>query len=117
MTSPPVCPFCGEATVIPEFIDIGVGFQQATARYCDNCYATERAPHDESSREYDKGGWTPGPGYVYGLAAGEASTWLPEERAALDAAMAWHTQPASVELHVALVVACAALSKKKSSGG
>lgn len=31
--------------------------------------------------------------------------------------MAWHVQPASVELHVALVVACAALAKKKSSGG
>lgn len=45
-----VCPYC-RGLCDAEFVDVGVGMQQVTPYYCNDCGALQVGPHDEIDRE------------------------------------------------------------------
>jgi hypothetical protein len=53
------CPFCGEVwTDTAEYVDIGVGYQQVTANYCQGCDASQAGMYDYDPKDFDfAGGW------------------------------------------------------------
>jgi hypothetical protein len=59
----PTCPYCGSTNINCEFVDIGVGEIQCTPYGCENCFAVQINPYDESARpdEEEKriGWWKP----------------------------------------------------------
>jgi len=61
---PTLCPYCDGITHC-EYVDIGVGFQQVTARQCQDCLAVEMGhPEEDRTKATDeerKVGWWRGP--------------------------------------------------------
>jgi hypothetical protein len=48
------CPFCkDEFPANCEYVDIGVGWQQVTANFCQNCHAYELSPYYEEGIPID----------------------------------------------------------------
>lgn len=57
------CPYCG-ANCTAEFVDIGVGMQQAGPYVCDECHAIEAGPFDARTEDVDANtGWYPPDGW------------------------------------------------------
>lgn len=55
------CPWCEEdCSNTVEYVDIGVGLQQATGATCADCRSHEISPYDETeySSEEESVGWT-----------------------------------------------------------
>jgi hypothetical protein len=56
-----LCPFCGETWQdTAEYVDIGVGYQQVTANYCENpeCGAQQAGMYEYDPKDFDfAGGW------------------------------------------------------------
>ena len=53
-----VCPFCD--TIFEkncEYVDIGVGFQQCTPNYCEECGASEQGMYPDRENMERKSGW------------------------------------------------------------
>ena len=52
------CPFCeSKFEENCEYVDIGVGLQQCTANFCENCYASEKGGYSDNPEMVVKNGW------------------------------------------------------------
>ena len=47
--APYLCPYCKLPTEEPEYVDVGVGYQQVTARGCENCGGVQIGVLDDIS--------------------------------------------------------------------
>lgn len=56
------CPWCDEDAFEGEYVDVGVGYQQVTPHFCDNCYSFQIGPYDdkEATGEEKRRGWYKG---------------------------------------------------------
>lgn len=60
------CPYCCSKNVFAEFVDIGVGMQQATPYHCFDCDARQMSPYDDytdATPEEQSLGWLRGQEY------------------------------------------------------